>query len=135
MVKDSDLRRVRDITIETSEFLQYKLKQKDFTVQDVQKWLDRSYGYTYNRITGKNSINIDELEIIAKHIGYYSILDFFNAQYEYFYPPRYTVTDFKEETLYDINDDTSTLNTSEIQLAAHHDHNKHAEQELDDFGA
>lgn len=138
-----EFRRVNDISKYFSAFIQMKLAETNHSIKDVERWLDRSYAHAYNRIKGVQSPTLDEVDIISRHVGYNSIFQFFDDLYDYIYPPveqkassaRFSVTDFKEETLYDINDDASTLNTSEIQLAAHHDKNKHAEQELDDFGA
>ncbi|WP_314761503.1 hypothetical protein [Alloscardovia omnicolens] len=137
-----EFRRVNDISKYFSAFIQMKLAETNHSIKDVERWLDRSYAHAYNRIKGVQSPTLDEVDIISRHVGYNSIFQFLDDLYDYIYPPveqkassaRFSVTDFKEETIYDINDDT-TPNTSEIQLAAHHDKNKKQEHDLDNYGA
>ena len=137
-----EFRRVNDISKYFSAFIQMKLAETNHSIKDVERWLDRSYAHDYNRIKGVQSPTLDEVDIISRHVGYNSIFQFLDDLYDYIYPPveqkassaRFSVTDFKEETIYDINDDT-TPNTSEIQLAAHHDKNKKQEHDLDNYGA
>lgn len=139
---DTNKRHVNDISIHCANFIRMKLASTGQKMDDVRHWIDRSIGYANMRLNGQKAFTLDEVDIISRYVGYSSIFQFLDDLYDYIYPPveqkassaRFSVTDFKEETLYDINDDTSP-NTSEIQLAAHHDKNKHNEQELDDFGA
>lgn len=143
MVVKKELTRATKIDKDISEYLLDLFDCKDIALKDVENLLKRSHAYVYNRTRGIESFTITDLSKIAKLLGFTTIFSFFNGLQEFTdtahktveQTEHYTISDFKEETLYDINDDTSTLNTSKIQLAAHHDKNKRAEQELDDFGA
>ena len=148
MARNDELHEQSELVQQLSAFIKKRTNELGYTTQDVADRIKHANSYAYLRLNGKAQFTLDDLVELSPFLGYKDIFAFWRAfdtdqryqaakQHDKIKASsaRFSVTDFKEETLYDINDDTSTLNTSEIQLAAHHDKNKHNEQELDNFGA
>lgn len=103
MVKKVDMPKVRKATLNIARFIELELAHQGHTIQDASRWLDKSYSYTYYRIKGAAPIIVDELETIAKHLGYMNLYAFFKAENDYYtnttaagYVPA-TATDFNGE--------------------------------------
>lgn len=150
MARNDELHEQSELVQQLSAFIKKRTQELGFTTQDVADRIKHANSYAYLRLNGKAQFTLDDLVELSPFLGYKDIFAFWRAfdidkRYQEAkqkdtahesveQAQHYTISDFKEETIYDINDDT-TPNTSEIQLAAHHDKNKKQEHDLDNYGA
>lgn len=116
MVRNEQLEPASEAAKAIARFIKEKITQKGYTVEEVAKKLGRAKSYASIRLSGLKTFSIDDLDKIAKMLGYASTFTLIAEAHEY-------------------SLGTPTAIPEEWNLAASEDANKQAEREYDDFGA
>jgi predicted XRE-type DNA-binding protein len=75
MVRNSELPEIGHTAKSMADFVRRLIDQKNMTQEEVGTIIDRAQSYASLRIKGLKSWTIDELDVLAPHLGYVDGLD------------------------------------------------------------